>query len=61
VDRVKGRGTCHVRCGVVGALVGLMRGGCVVGGLGGVVGVNQSVESCSYSFTLCRVYIGNDD
>jgi len=24
-------------------------------------GVNRSVESCSYSFTLCRVYIGNDD
>ncbi len=23
--------------------------------------VNRSVESCSYSFTLCRVYIGNDD
>ena len=23
--------------------------------------VNQSIESCSYSFTLCRVYIGNDD
>ncbi len=23
--------------------------------------VNQSVESCSYSFTLCRVYIENDD
>ncbi len=23
--------------------------------------VNWSVESCSYLFTLCRVYIGNDD
>jgi len=23
--------------------------------------VNWSVESCPYSFTLCRVYIGNDD
>jgi len=37
VDRVKERGTCHVRFWVMGALVGLMRGGCVVGGLGGVV------------------------
>jgi len=25
------------------------------------VSVNRSVESCPYSFTLCRVYIENDD